>query len=54
MADPVDLRQRHGLDELAGTAVTIQLMIPAEVDGVVFTRDPDDPESELMLVENFR
>lgn len=45
-------RRRQGIDdaELA-MAVVVQRLISAEVSGVLFTRDPLDPEGKRMLVE---
>jgi pyruvate,water dikinase len=45
-------RQRQGLgaDGLA-TAVVVQRLVPAEAAGVLFTRDPLDPQGQRMLVE---
>ena len=34
-----------------GMAVVIQRLVPADVSGVLFTRDPLDPEGKQMLVE---
>lgn len=45
-------RQRQGVDERSlGMAVVVQRLIPAEVAGVLFTRDPLDPTASRMLVE---
>lgn len=48
----VAYRQRHGIDDLAGTAVTVQAMVFGNLDadsgtGVVFTRDPNTGEPGL-------
>ncbi len=32
-------------------AVVVQRLVPAEVSGVLFTRDPLDPEGQLLLIE---
>jgi pyruvate,water dikinase len=45
-------RQRQGVeDESLAMAVVVQRLVPAEVAGVLFTRDPLDPEGRRMLVE---
>ncbi len=44
-------RHRHHIDGLAGTAVSIQAMFPSEVSGVVFTVDPQAPESGELVIE---
>jgi pyruvate,water dikinase len=38
-------------DESLAMAVVVQRLVPAEVAGVLFTRDPLDPEGRRMLVE---
>ncbi|QDU93847.1 PEP/pyruvate-binding domain-containing protein [Lignipirellula cremea] len=45
-------RQRRGIDDGLGTAVTVQAMFPAEFAGVVFTRDPHDQASSYLVVES--
>ncbi|MGE5194704.1 MAG: PEP/pyruvate-binding domain-containing protein [Deltaproteobacteria bacterium] len=35
----------------AGMAVVVQRLVPADVSGVLFTRDPLDPQGKQMLVE---
>lgn len=47
-------RRRNGLDDEAGTAVNVQVMFPSVVSGVVFTRDPNDPEADILLIEAAR
>jgi pyruvate,water dikinase len=48
----VAYRQRQGIrDESLAMAVVVQQLIPAEVAGVLFTRDPLDPTGHCMLVE---
>jgi phosphohistidine swiveling domain-containing protein len=47
----VAYRRRHGMSDDAGTAVTVQEMFPSQVSGVLFTRDPNDPASERMIIE---
>ncbi|MEW4527457.1 PEP/pyruvate-binding domain-containing protein [Maioricimonas sp. JC845] len=41
----------HGIDDCPGTAVTVQVMVAADVSGVLFTRDPRDPADGHMLLE---
>jgi pyruvate, orthophosphate dikinase len=48
----VEYRRLHGVDDLAGTAVTIQAMIFGNMggtsgSGVGFTRDPATGENDL-------
>jgi pyruvate,water dikinase len=48
----VAYRRRQGVDEAGlAMAVVVQRLVPAEVAGVLFTRDPLDPEGRRMLVE---
>src|SRR5919206_3460238 len=48
----VAYRRRQGLrDEGLAMAVVVQRLVPAEVAGVLFTRDPLDPSGRRMLVE---
>jgi len=45
-------RRQHGIDEDGlAMAVVVQRLVPAEVAGVLFTRNPLDPEGRTMLVE---
>ncbi|MBN1675878.1 MAG: hypothetical protein JXR37_32845 [Kiritimatiellae bacterium] len=44
-------RRQHDIRGVAGTAVTVQAMFPSEVAGVVFTVDPNAPETNEMLIE---
>ncbi len=45
-------RQRQGIDESGlAMAVVVQRLVHAEVAGVLFTRDPNDPRGERMLIE---
>ena len=45
-------RQRQGIDESGlAMAVVVQRLVHAEVAGVLFTRDPNDPHGERMLIE---
>ncbi|MBX9628297.1 MAG: hypothetical protein K2X82_31145 [Gemmataceae bacterium] len=48
----VAYRARQGVDEAGlAMAVVVQKLVPAEVAGVLFTRDPLDPAGATMLVE---
>ena len=49
----VAYRRERGIpdDDLA-MAVVVQVLVPAEVAGVLFTRDPLDPAGKLMAVES--
>jgi phosphohistidine swiveling domain-containing protein len=48
----VSYRRARGIAEAAvAMAVVVQKMVPAEVAGVLFTRDPTDPAAERVLVE---
>ena len=48
----VAYRRRQGVsDDGLAMAVVVQRLVPAEVAGVLFTRDPLDPEGRRMLVE---
>jgi rifampicin phosphotransferase len=48
----VGYRKHLGVDESGlAMAVVVQRLVPAEVAGVLFTRDPLDPEGKRMLVE---
>src|SRR5262245_20911203 len=45
-------RRRQGVDDRGlAMAVVVQRLVPSEVSGVLFTRDPLDPEGRRMLVE---
>jgi len=44
-------REVHGWSSVAGTAVTVQAMFPAEVSGVVFSRNPIRPHDNDLVVE---
>jgi pyruvate,water dikinase len=44
-------RQRGIPDDGLAMAVVVQALVPAEVAGVLFTRDPQDPTGRLMAVE---
>src|SRR5947199_10553849 len=43
-------RQKQGVGEMA-MAVVVQTLVPAEVAGVLFTRDPLAPDAGRMMVE---
>ncbi len=45
-------RKQNGLTVNTGTAVSIQMMFPSMVSGVVFTRMPSEPEAEKMVIES--
>lgn len=48
----VAYRARQGIDESQiAMAVVVQKLVPAEVAGVLFTRDPQDPDGKRMLAE---
>src|SRR5262249_54703059 len=48
----VAYRRKQGIDDQGlAMAVVVQRLVPAEVSGVLFTRDPLDPEDRGMLVE---
>jgi pyruvate,water dikinase len=45
-------RRHQGISDAGlGMAVVVQQLVPAEVSGVLFTRDPLDPQGRRMLVE---
>jgi pyruvate,water dikinase len=44
-------RKHHRIDGLLGTAVTVQIMCPAEISGVLFTVNPVDGAREQILIE---
>jgi pyruvate,water dikinase len=48
----VAYRRHQGVDERGlAMAVVVQRLVPAEVSGVLFTRDPLDPSGRRMLIE---
>lgn len=48
----VAYRRKQGVnDDALAMAVVIQRLVPSEVSGVLFTRDPMDPSGKRMLVE---
>ena len=48
----VTYRRHHQIEGLLGTSVTVQMMCPAEVSGVMFTANPVNPASEQILIES--
>ena len=44
-------REQRIADDAVAMAVVVQRMVPAEVAGVLFTRDPQDASGQAMLVE---
>lgn len=50
----VAYRRHHQIDGLLGTAVTVQMMCPSEVSGVLFTADPVSGARERLVVESAR
>jgi pyruvate,water dikinase len=44
-------RRHHHIDRLLGTAVTVQIMCPAEVSGVMFTANPVNLNRGQVLIE---
>ena len=48
----VAYRKRHDIRGLPGTAATVQAMVPSQVSGVLFTRDPSDPSADQMIIES--
>lgn len=48
----VAYRRHHKIEELLGTAVTVQMMCPAEVSGVMFTANPVSLNPDQILVES--
>jgi pyruvate,water dikinase len=53
-ARAVQYRARSDIRGLAGTAVTVQAMFPSERSGVLFTEDPNRPDSGRILIEAAR
>ncbi|MEX0702603.1 MAG: PEP/pyruvate-binding domain-containing protein [Planctomycetales bacterium] len=45
-------RRHHDIRGLHGTAVTVQSMFPSELSGIVFTRNPNNPLGDEMVVES--
>jgi pyruvate,water dikinase len=48
----VTYRRHHQVEGLLGTAVTVQIMCPAEVSGVMFTANPVNPTLDQILIES--
>jgi rifampicin phosphotransferase len=48
----VTYRQHHKIDGLLGTAVTVQMMCPSEVSGIMFTANPVNPTLEQIIIES--
>jgi len=48
----VAYRQHHKIEGLLGTAVTVQMMCPAEVSGVMFTANPVSLNRDEILIES--
>jgi pyruvate,water dikinase len=44
-------RRHHQIEGLLGTAVTVQMMCPAEISGVMFTADPVSLNRNRILIE---
>ncbi|HET6572164.1 MAG TPA: PEP/pyruvate-binding domain-containing protein [Fimbriiglobus sp.] len=53
-ARAVAYRRERGISDDLAMAVVVQQLVPAEVAGVLFTRDPTDPTGRLMAVEASR
>ncbi|MEX0716746.1 MAG: PEP/pyruvate-binding domain-containing protein [Planctomycetaceae bacterium] len=45
-------RRHHDIRGLPGTAVTVQAMFPSELSGIVFTRNPNNPLGDEMVIES--
>src|SRR5205823_4226721 len=45
-------RRHHQIAGLLGTAVTVQMMCPAEVAGILFTANPVNRADDQMIVES--
>jgi pyruvate,water dikinase len=48
----VAYRKHHHIDGLLGTAVTVQMMCPAEFSGVMFTANPVNHSRKQLLIES--
>ena len=48
----VAYRKYHHFQGLLGTAVTVQVMCPSEVSGVMFTANPVNPALEQIIIES--
>jgi pyruvate,water dikinase len=49
----ITYRKHHNVDGLLGTAVTVQMMCPAEVAGVLFTANPVNQAAEIIIESAF-
>ena len=49
----VTYRKHHKIDALIGTAVTVQMMCPSEVSGVLFTANPVSQAAEIIIESAF-
>lgn len=47
----ITYRKHHKIEGLLGTAVSVQMMCPSEVSGVMFTGNPVDPRNPQIIVE---
>jgi pyruvate,water dikinase len=45
-------REHHGISDLLGTAVNVQMMCPSEVSGVMFTANPVNPAQAEIIIES--
>jgi len=45
-------RRERNIRGLSGTAVTVQAMFPSRVSGVVFTKNPNDPDADEIVIES--
>jgi len=48
----VRYRGDRGINDLPGTAATVQAMFPSDVAGVVFTANPNDPAAHEIIIES--
>lgn len=48
----VAYRRRNDVRGIVGTAVNVQAMFPSEISGVLFTQDPNDLQSNRMVLES--
>ncbi|HXG09893.1 MAG TPA: PEP/pyruvate-binding domain-containing protein, partial [Gemmataceae bacterium] len=51
-ARAIAYRKHHQIEGLLGTAVTVQMMCPAEVSGVMFTANPVNPALPQIVIES--
>ncbi len=47
----LEYRRRNDIRGLSGTAVTVQVMFPSKVSGILFTQDPNTFEATHMIIE---